>query len=160
MTWRWLLFLEYIYLYIYIYSIIIILNGLHGFPGLSLHSSLSSIASGRFSRLHSVPVIELVGRPTQAYPEENVVFDFVFPSPSVSRMFCSSVGVALEMGGKNPYSCCFVGCYSHDLFNIARCILVQFPSSFFSICLVNFHVVHPYSRNDTTTAWKHISNNI
>ena len=53
-----------------------------------------------------------------------------------------------------PYSCCFVDyCFQH-LFNIARSILVQFLSSFFSICLVSIHVVHPYSRIDTTAAWK------
>ena len=28
------------------------------------------------------------------------------------------------MGGRCPYSCCFVGCCLHDLFNIARSILV------------------------------------
>ena len=34
-----------------------------------------------------------------------------------------------------------MGCYFQDLFNIARSILVQFPSSFFSICLVSIHLV-------------------
>ncbi len=29
-----------------------------------------------------------------------------------------------------------------------------FMSSFFSICFVSIHVVHPYSSIDTTTAWK------
>ena len=47
-----------------------------------------------------------------------------------------------------------MGCCFHDLFNIAHCILVQFPSSFFSIRLVSVHVLHPYSRIDTTTARK------
>ena len=56
------------------------------------------------------------------------------------------------MGGKWPYSCCFVGCCSHDLFNIARSILVLLPSSFFSICFVSVHVVRPYSSIDTTWA--------
>ena len=31
------------------------------------------------------------------------------------------------------YSCCFVGCCFQDLFNIAHSILVQFPSTFFSM---------------------------
>ena len=62
--------------------------------------------------------------------------------------------IVFVMGGKWPYSCRFVGCWLHDLFNIACSILVQLPSSFFSICLVSIHVVHPYSSIDTTAAWK------
>ena len=58
------------------------------------------------------------------------------------------------MGGEWPYSCCFVGCCFQDLFNIAYCILVQFPFSCFSIHSVSVHVVHPFSRIDTTAAWK------
>ena len=41
-----------------------------------------------------------------------------------------------------------------DLFNITHSILVQFPSSFFSMPFISIHVVHPYSSIDTTTAWK------
>ena len=41
-----------------------------------------------------------------------------------------------------------------DLFNIARSILVQLPSSFFSVHLVNVQVVHPSRSIDTTAAWK------
>ena len=40
------------------------------------------------------------------------------------------------------------------LFNIACSILVQFPSWFFFIHLVNVHVVHPCSRIDATATWK------
>ena len=58
------------------------------------------------------------------------------------------------MEGRWPYSNCFVRCCFQDLINIADSILVQFPSSFFSICLVIVHVVHPYSRIDTTVARK------
>ena len=61
------------------------------------------------------------------------------------------IWMVLEMGRRWPYSCCFVGCCSQDLFNIARTILVQLSSRFFSI---RFHVVHPYSRMDTNDAWK------
>ena len=32
--------------------------------------------------------------------------------------------IVFVMGRKWPYSCCFVGCRLHDLFNIARSILV------------------------------------
>ena len=41
-----------------------------------------------------------------------------------------------------------------DLFNIARSILVQFPSYFSSKCFVSIHLVHQYNRIDSTTAWK------
>ena len=58
------------------------------------------------------------------------------------------------MGGKWPYNCRFVGCCFKDLFNITRSILVQFPSSFFSMRFVSVHVVHPYCSIDTTAAWK------
>ena len=56
------------------------------------------------------------------------------------------------MGGRWPYSFCFVGCYLQDLFNIDRSILVYLLSSFFSI-----HVVHPYSSIDTIAACKKLS---
>ena len=62
--------------------------------------------------------------------------------------------IVFMMGGKWPYSCCFVGCCLQDLFNVARSILVLLPSSFFTIRLVSIHVVHPYSSIDTTDAWK------
>ena len=58
-------------------------------------------------------------------------------------------------GGRWPYSCCFLGCCFEDLF--CSSILVQFLSSFFSICLASVHVVHPYSRIDTIAAWKKLS---
>ncbi len=45
---------------------------------------------------------------------------------------------------RRPYSCLFVGCCLQDLFNTARSILVQLPSSFFSIHLVSVYVTHPY----------------
>ena len=62
--------------------------------------------------------------------------------------------IVFVMGGKWPYSCCIVGCGFHDFFNIARSILVLLLSSLFSIRLVSVHRVHPYSRIDTTAAWK------
>ena len=40
------------------------------------------------------------------------------------------------------------------MFIIARNILVHFPSSFSSIHLVSTDVMHPYSRINTTAAWK------
>ena len=62
--------------------------------------------------------------------------------------------IVFLMGGWCPYSCCFVGCCFQDLFNTARGVLVQLPSSFLSILLVSVHVVHPYSDIDTMITWK------
>ena len=58
------------------------------------------------------------------------------------------------MGGKWPYSSCFVERCFQDLFSIAHSIFVQFLSSLFFIGLVCVHVVHLYSNTDTTAAWK------
>ena len=52
--------------------------------------------------------------------------------------------IVLVMEGRWPYSC-FVGCCLQDLLNFACSILVQLPSSFFSIRLVSVGVVNPYS---------------
>ena len=49
------------------------------------------------------------------------------------------------------YNFCFLGCCFLDLFYRARDILVPFLSS-----LISVDVVHPYSRIDTTAAWKKI----
>ena len=62
--------------------------------------------------------------------------------------------MVLKMDGRWPYSCCFVGYCLEDVFNTARCILVQLAASFFSIRLVSVHVVYLYSSIDTTAAWK------
>ena len=62
--------------------------------------------------------------------------------------------IVFMIGGWWAYSCCFVGSCIDDLFYLTRSILVQLPSSFFSIRLVSVHVVDRYSCIDTTTAWK------
>ena len=62
--------------------------------------------------------------------------------------------IVFVMRGRWPYSWCFVGCCLQDLSNIARRILVQLPSSFFSSRFVSVQVVHPYSSIDTSTARK------
>ena len=59
-----------------------------------------------------------------------------------------------KMGGRCPYSCCFVECYLQDLFNTARSILVQLPSGFLFLHQVGVHMMHPYSSMDTTSTWK------
>ena len=62
--------------------------------------------------------------------------------------------IVFVIGGRWPYSCCFVECCLQELFSIDHSILVQLPSSFFSIRFVSVQVVHPYSSIDTTAAWK------
>ena len=59
-----------------------------------------------------------------------------------------------ETSGRWPYSYCFVECCFQGLFNIARSILSQLPSSCFSIRFVSVHVVHPYWNIDTTGSWR------
>ena len=54
--------------------------------------------------------------------KKNVPYEFVFLSPAVSRMPCSS-WMVFEMGTKWPHSCCFVGCCFPDLFKTARSII-------------------------------------
>ena len=68
------------------------------------------------------------------------------------KCIISLIWMVLEIEVSWPYSCCFVRCCRQDLFNIARRILVQFSSSFFSI--ISVHVMHPYCRIATTRAWK------
>ena len=68
--------------------------------------------------------------------------------------FVRLMRMVLEMGSRWLYNFCFVGCCFQDLFNIARSILVQLALSFSSIHLVSVHVVHPYSRINTTVAWE------
>ena len=147
---------------LYIYHHVVLLAEIS--LALSRHSSLSSIISRRSSRLHLAPVQiscgkVLVGRPTLAHPCEGVHRKTSLMSSSLLfKQFPSClvrlIWMALKMGCRWPYSCCFVGCCSQDLFNIARTILVQFQSNYFSICLFNAHLVHPYSKIYITAAWK------
>ena len=62
--------------------------------------------------------------------------------------------IALGMGGKWPYICCFVGCCFQDLFSITCSNLVQSPSNFFSVRFVSPHLVHAYSNTDPIIVWK------
>ena len=60
------------------------------------------------------------------------------------------------MSGRYLYSSYFEEFCFQNLFHITRSIFMQLPSSFFSICLVSVHVVHPYNRMGTSTAWKNL----
>ena len=131
---------------------------------LSCHSSLSSIAFGRSSKLDLVSVQSscryvLADHPTLACPCEGVYGSTSLISSPLLLQLCPAclarlVRMVFEMGGRSPYSYCFVRCCLQDLFNTARVILVQLPSSFFVIRLVIVHMVHLCSSINTTAAWK------
>ena len=81
--------------------------------------------------------------------------EFVLAFPAVSCFLVHLIWMVLAIEGRWLYSCCFVGYYFQDLFNIACSILVQFLFGFFSIHLVSIHVVvHLYYKIHTTAAWK------
>ena len=52
-------------------------------------------------------------------PQEYITYELVPTFPAVSHIL-----IVFVMGGRWPYSYCFVGCCLHDLFNIACSILV------------------------------------
>ena len=128
------------------------------FPTLSHHSALSSITSSRSSRLHPVSILSyyckvLVNQPTLAHLSEGVHRETSLMCSTLLFQQCPAclvhfVWMVLEMGGRWPYSCCFMGCCFQDLFKVAHIILVQFLCSFFSIRLVDVHVMHPYNRSE------------
>ena len=64
------------------------------------------------------------------------------------------IWMVLEMGGRWPYSYCFVGSCFQDLFIAVGSIFVQLPPSFFSIRFNKVYVVHPYISMDTPAARK------
>ena len=131
---------------------------------LSRHFSLSFIASGRSSGLHPVSsnsccMYVRTGRPAfaRSYVGVHRSTSLMSSSPLLQQCLACLVrltSIVFVMGGRWPYSWYLVGCCRQDLFNIARNIFVQLPSSFFSIRLVSVQVVHPYSNNDTTADWK------
>ena len=97
------------------------------------HFSLSFIASGRSSGLHPVSsqsscMYVRAGRPAFARPYVGVHWSTSLMSSSLLLQQCPAclvrlTWIVLVMGGRWPYSWCFVGCCLQDLFNIARRIL-------------------------------------
>ena len=111
---------------------------------LSRYFSLSFIASGRFSGLHTVSSHSC--RPAFARSYVGVHRSTSLMSSSLILQECPACLVRLTwivfvMGSRWPYSRCLVGCCRLDLFNIARNILVQLPSRFFSSRFVSVQVV-------------------
>ena len=131
---------------------------------LSRHPILSFNTFGRSSGLHPVSSQSYcmqvrAGRPAFAQPCVGVHRSTSLMSSPLILQQCPAclarlTWIVFMMGDRWPYSCCFVGCCLQDLFNIARSILVQLPSSLFSSRLVSIHVMHPYSSIDTIAAWK------
>ena len=128
-------------------------------PTLSHHSSLLSIAFGKSFTLYPVSIQScLASRPTPTLPydggpQENTNYEFDFTPLVGLACLVRLVWMIWEMGGRWPYSCCFVGCCFQDLFSIVRIILGQLLSSF-SKCKVSVHVVHLYCSIDMTVALK------
>ena len=101
---------------------------------LSCHFSLSFIASGRSSGLHPVYpqsccMYVRAGRPVFARPYAGVHRSTSLMSSSLLLQQCPACLVRLTwivfvIGGRWPYSWCFMGCCLMDLFNIARSFLV------------------------------------
>ena len=115
-----------IYIYIYIYRV-----AHTDFPNsYSRYPSLSSIASGRSSRLHPVSVQScgrevLTGHPTFTNPREGVYRKTSLMILSLLLQQCPTclvrlIWIVFEMCSSWPYSCCFVGCCFQELFNIAH----------------------------------------
>ena len=101
---------------------------------LTYHFSLSFIASGRSSGLHPVSshscwMYVRAGHPAFARPYVGVHRSTSLMSSSLLLQQWPACLVRLTwivfvMGGRWPYSWCFVGCCLQDLFNIIRSILV------------------------------------
>ena len=114
----------------------------------SHHSSLSSIAPGRSPGLYSISVQTccmqvLAGQPAFDRQCEGVHRSLSLMSLSLFPQQCSACPIRwivwiVSAGGWWPYSCFLWGVAS--LLDIARCILVQLPSSFFSIRFVSIHI--------------------
>ena len=83
---------------------------------LSSYSSLSSIA---LCPVYKAVVAVLAGRTTLAHPCEGVHRRMILISSSLLLQRCPAyilrlIWMVLEIGGKCPYNCCFVGCCFQD----------------------------------------------
>ena len=109
---------------------------------LSRHSSLSFIALGRSSgqqpvSSHSCWMYVRAGRPAFARPCVGIHKSTSLMSSSLLLQQCPACLVRLTwivfvIGGRWPYSWCFVGCCCQDLLRIAQ----QYPSKRFFIWLM------------------------
>ena len=96
---------------------------------ISLHFSLSFIASDRSSGLHPVSspsccMYVRAGRPPFDWPYAGVHRSTSLTSSSLLLQHCPAclvrrAWIVFVIGGRWPYSWCLVGCCCQDLFNIA-----------------------------------------
>ena len=135
----------YIYIYIYIY-ISSSSSSCHAIstdipylfsPSLSIVHCFRQVLSATPASSYSSCMQVRAGRPAFARPCEGVPRSTSLMSSSLLLQQCLECLVRLiltvfVMSARWPYSSCFVWCCLQDLFNIARSILVQLPSSFFS----------------------------
>ena len=122
----------YIYIYHHHHHCVVLLARI--ILTLSRHFSLSFITSGRSSGLHPVCshsycIYVRAGRPALARLYVGAHRSTSLMSSSLLLQQCSAclvclIWIVFMMGGRWPYSWCFVGCYSQDLFNIACNIFV------------------------------------
>ena len=114
---------SYIYIYIYIIKITIIMSHYqHGYPWPFLATFLNRplLPAGPQEYIpyrHRATVCRFL-QVVLPLPQEYVTYEFVPTSPVVTLMSGSSNLIVVVIGGKWPYSCCFVGCCPQDFFNI------------------------------------------
>ena len=116
---------------IYVFIIIITIKSRwqHGFPWLSIrpyHPSLPNYI--QCPHRANVNKFLLVGQLKHVHVLRSLEERHRWVHPDFSSillsMSCSSYWMVFEMGGKWPYSCCFVGCCFQDLSKIAGSNLV------------------------------------
>ena len=110
---------------------------------LSSHTSLSSITPGRSSRLHCVSIQSRFSSCWSANTNTSVWrgghrrTSLMSLSLQYPACLVRLIWKVLEIGGRWPYSCCFLGCCFPGLFSIAHSILLQFHLAFSSVHFVN-----------------------
>ena len=117
---------------------------------LSRHFSQSFIASGGSSGLypvssHSCCMYVRAGHPAFARPYVGVYRSTSLLSSSLFLQQCP--WIVFLMGGRWPYSWCFVGCCLQEFCSQHSWVIAVWR-------FVSVQVVHPYSSIDTTAAWK------
>ena len=153
----------YIYIHIYIYHATL----LPQFPdSLPIRLFYPSFTAGLLDNIECPSVKRcwrqvLACRPTLARLCEGVHRRRTLMSLSLPLQQCPAyllrfISIAFEMRVSWLSSCFFVECCFQALFNIVCSILLPIPSSFLPVSFVSVYLVNPYSRIDTTAAWKNL----
>ena len=123
------------------------------FLTISRHPSLSPIALCRYSGLYPVSaqsccVYVRAGRLAFAHPCEGVHMSTLFMSSSILLQKCRACMVRLiliifVMGGRCPYSCCFVVCCHQDCSTLLATFLYNCRRTFsLSVSLASMWFIH------------------